>query len=83
MNPWLLAMIALLPPLVIPLGAAMRGGLAQRFVAVQLGTNVTVLILVLSSFAFDQPVLIDLPLTLALLSLPATLMFALFMERWL
>jgi multisubunit Na+/H+ antiporter MnhF subunit len=83
MTSWLLAMLALLPPLLIPLAVALRGDLAQRFVAVQLATNVTMLILVLSSFAFSQPPLIDLPLTLALLSLPATLMFALFVERWL
>lgn len=83
MTPWLLAVICGLPPLVTPLWVAARGSLPNRLVAVQLGTNVTVLLLVLSSFAFDQPALIDLPLTVAALSLPGTLMFALFIERWL
>ncbi|HEX2940896.1 MAG TPA: monovalent cation/H+ antiporter complex subunit F [Rhodopila sp.] len=83
MNPWLLSIIAWLPPLVVPLWVAARGTLPHRLVAVQLATNVTILILVLASFAFDQDSLIDLPLTLATLSLPGTLMLALFIERWL
>ncbi|HQT76462.1 MAG: hypothetical protein B7Z80_02925 [Rhodospirillales bacterium 20-64-7] len=83
MNPWLLSVIAWLPPLALPLWVAARGSLPARLVAVQLATNVTILILVLTSFAFDQTILIDLPLTLAALSLPGTLMLALFIERWL
>jgi multicomponent Na+:H+ antiporter subunit F len=83
MNPWLVSIIACLPPLLLPLWTAARGKLADRLVAIQLATNVTILILVLASFAFDQTSLIDLPLTLAALSLPGTLMYALFIERWL
>jgi multisubunit Na+/H+ antiporter MnhF subunit len=83
MNPWLLSVIAWLPPLALPLWVAVRGSLADRLVAVQLATNVTILLLVLMSFAFDQTSLIDLPLTLTALSLPGTLMFAHFAERWL
>ncbi|HYZ21556.1 MAG TPA: monovalent cation/H+ antiporter complex subunit F [Rhodopila sp.] len=83
MNPWLIAVTACLPPLLAPLWVAVRGRLADRLVAVQVATNVTILALVLCSFAFDQDSLIDLPLTLAALSLPGTLMFAFFIERWL
>jgi multisubunit Na+/H+ antiporter MnhF subunit len=83
MNPWLVAILACLPPLLLPLWVAARGRLPDRVVAVQLATNVTVLLLALGSFAFDQDSLVDLPLTLVALSLPATLMFALFIERWL
>jgi multicomponent Na+:H+ antiporter subunit F len=83
MNPWLLGVIAWLLPLALPLWVAARGNLADRLVAVQLATNVTILLLVLTSFAFDQTSLIDLPLTLTVLSLPGTLMFAHFVERWL
>lgn len=82
-NPWLIAIIALLPALGVPLWVAARGNLANRLAAVQLGSVVTALILVLMSFAFDQTSLIDLPLTLMVLSLPGTLMLALFLERWL
>ncbi|MFL5288964.1 MAG: monovalent cation/H+ antiporter complex subunit F [Rhodopila sp.] len=79
----MVAILACLPPLVLPLWTAATGRLPDRFVAVQLGTNVIALLLVLASFAFDQDSLIDLPLTLVALSLPGTLMYALFIERWL
>lgn len=83
MTIWLLAAIAMLPPLVVPLWVAMRGDLLNRLAAIQLGAVVTSLTLVLFSFAFDQSSEIDLPITLALLSLPGTLMLTLFLERWL
>ena len=83
MTPYLLAMVMCLPALAVPLWTAATGRLPDRFVAVQLATNVVVLLLVVASFAFDQDSLIDLPLTLVVLSLPGTLMFALFIERWL
>jgi multisubunit Na+/H+ antiporter MnhF subunit len=82
MTPWLAACIALLPALAVPLWVAMRGSLASRLVAVQLATTVTGVIMVLMSFAFDQPSLVDLSLTLGFLSLPGTLLLAIFVERW-
>lgn len=83
MNVWLAAIIALLVPFAIPVAVALRGGIAQRLVAVAFATILAVLELVLMSFAFDQPSFIDLPLTLGLMSLPGTLVFAHFLERWL
>ncbi len=83
MNAWMLALAALLPAFLVPVLAAFRGDTRGRLVALQLGTAVTVPMLVLMTFAFDQPALIDLALALALLSLPATLLLALFLERWL
>jgi len=83
MNVWLAAVLALLPPLAMAGTVALRAGSADRLVAVQLATSISILILVLMSFAFDQPSFIDLPLTLAFLSLPGTLVFAHFLERWL
>jgi multicomponent Na+:H+ antiporter subunit F len=83
MTIWLAVVIAMLPPLVVPLWVAMRGDLANRLVAVQLASAVASLVLVLMSFAFDQSTFIDLPITLSLLSLPGTLMLTLFLERWL
>lgn len=83
MTPWLAACIELLPALAVPLWIAMRGSLADRLVAVQLATIVTGTIMVLMSFAFDQASLVDLALTLGFLSLPGTLLLAIFMERWL
>ena len=84
MNAWLLASLALLPALAAPVFIACRSGsAATRLVAVQLATSLTTIILILMTFAFDQGSFIDLPLTLALLTLPGTLAMALFLERWL
>ncbi len=83
MNPWLVAILALAPAVALPIGAACRGGSFNRLVAVQLASSVAGLMLALMTFAFDQSSFIDLPLCLALLSLPGTLLLALFLERWL
>jgi multicomponent Na+:H+ antiporter subunit F len=83
MTPWTAAALALLPPLAIALWHTLRGGLTARLVAVQLAAGLTSLIIVLMSFAFDQPSIIDLALALGFLSLPGTLLLALFTERWL
>ena len=83
MSVWLAAVIGLLPALAVPIWIALTGGLADRLAAVQLASAVSAVILVLMSFAFDQSSLVDLPLTLALLSLPGTLVLAQFLERWL
>lgn len=83
MTSWMAATVALVPALAIPALAACRGGTAARLVAVQLATAVATLVLALMTFAFDQPAFIDLALTLALLTLPGTLLIAMFLERWL
>jgi multicomponent Na+:H+ antiporter subunit F len=83
MNIWLVAVIALVPALAVPVIGALRGPLLPRLVAVQLATGLTALILALMTFAFDQSAFMDLPLTLVLLSFPGTLALALFLERWL
>jgi multisubunit Na+/H+ antiporter MnhF subunit len=73
------ATIALLPSFAVAVFAACRGRIAAR----QLATSLAMILLALMSFAFDQSAFIDLPLTLAFLTLPATLVMALFLERWL
>ncbi len=83
MTVWTLAVLLLLPPLTVPVLAACRGGTGSRLVALQLATALTTIILVLMTFAFDQSAFADLPLTLALLALPGTLVIAMFLERWL
>jgi multisubunit Na+/H+ antiporter MnhF subunit len=79
----MLAILALLPVFALAVAAALRGRLGERFVAVQLASGLAIPMLVLMTFAFDQSALIDLALALALLSLPAALLLAMFMERWL
>ena len=83
MNPWLLTLLALLPPLLMPVALAMRGAAGQRLVAVQMTGSVATLVLAVMTFAFDQASSIDLALTFAILTLPATLLFAVYLERWL
>jgi multisubunit Na+/H+ antiporter MnhF subunit len=80
---WLLAVIALMPPVGVAVGAGLVTGAARRLIAVEFLASLIVLVMVLMSFAFDQPSLVDLPLTIAFLSLPGTLVFAHFLERWL
>lgn len=83
MSAWLAAAIALLPPLALAAVYCARGSLGLRLAAVQLAGSLGAVELVAATFVFGQPSSIELPLTLALLTLPATLLFAVFMERWL
>ena len=80
---WLYACIALLLPLALALAALARGTAADRLAAVQIASTMAVLTLAAMDYAFDQPAAIDIALSLALLSLPGTLVFAVFQERWL
>ena len=80
---WLAAVVALLPALAVPVFAALRGDAGRRLAALQLATPLVSIILALMTFAFDQQSFVDLALTLALVSLPGTLVVALFLERWL
>lgn len=83
MTAWILALIAMLPPLSVAVAVALRSDIAGRLVALQFAASIALVMLVLMSFAFDQPSFVDLPLTLVFLSLPGTLVFAHFLERWL
>ena len=83
MNPWLLASIALIPPLGLVATMCMRGAPGARLAAVQLTGSLGVLALVAMTFAFGQASSIDLALSLGLLTLPASLLYAVFLERWL
>lgn len=80
---WLVLLVTLLPALGVVVFAGCHGGTMARLVAVQMASAVTSIMLIAMTFAFEQPAFIDVPLSLALLSLPGTLLMALFMERWL
>jgi len=78
-----MTIFALLPPLLAGVARASRGPLRTRPLAIQfLGSLVTV-VFVLIALAMQQPSYIDLALTLSLLSLAGTLVYAFYMERWL
>lgn len=83
MTVWLLATILLVPPFAVPVIFAMRGGANDRLAAVQLSGTLAGLSVALMTFAFDQPAFVDLALCLTLLSVPGTLLFTMFMERFL
>jgi multisubunit Na+/H+ antiporter MnhF subunit len=82
MTVWQLAATGILLAYV-PCGiATFRGALADRLVALEMAGLLTVLELVLLAEAFNISYLYDLALTLAILSLGATMVFARFLERW-
>jgi len=83
MNPWLIAAVPLALTLLPPAFVALRGTLVQRLIAVQLASVIGAVLFVVLSYGFGQPSFLDLALTLVLLSLPGTLTFTLFLERWL
>jgi multisubunit Na+/H+ antiporter MnhF subunit len=82
-NAWLIAAVLLLPPFLAAVLAAGRGAIHGRLVAVELATSLAIVLLIVLSFAFDQSSSIDLALTLAVLTMPGTMLLALFQERWL
>jgi len=83
MSAWIVAFIALVPPLGMCAYHVLRGDTADRLVALELASAVGSLMLVLTSVGFGQPSFIDLALALSLLGLVGTLVFAQFLERWL
>ena len=83
MNPWLLATLALVPLLALMVVMCGRGPVGRRIAATQLAGSLGALTLVSMTFAFGQASSMDLALTLGLLTLPASLLFAVFLERWL
>ena len=82
MSIWLAAAIALLPPLAVAVWGATALPLADRLVSVALASAIAGQAMIMLSFAFDQDSTLDVPLTLAFLSLPGTLLLAVFLERW-
>lgn len=83
MSPWLAAFALCIPPFALAAWRALSGRAAQRLVAAELAAGVGTLMLVLSSFAWPHDGLIDLALALGLLTIPGTLAFTHFFERWL
>jgi multicomponent Na+:H+ antiporter subunit F len=79
---WLWTAIALIAAMFVPIVMACRGRMAERLVAVQMATTLATIALIIMSFAFDAPALMDLPLSLILLGIPGTLLFAVALERW-
>lgn len=83
MNAWLVAIILLMPPLLVPIYVATREDANNRLVAVQVASTLAALIIALMTFAFDQSSFIDVALCVTLLAVPGTYLYTVFMERWL
>jgi len=79
----MMAFLGLLPAVATAAALAATGEAVQRLVAVQLLSALMAPALAILTFAYDQSAFIDLALLAALLNLPATMLFALFLERWL
>jgi len=72
-------LVALVPCLVVILRARMASGLA----AFQLAGTVTILAVLLLAVGFHRTIVADIPVALAVLSFPSSILFAHFLERWL
>jgi multicomponent Na+:H+ antiporter subunit F len=83
MNAWLLGATVLLFGLVPSGIAGFRGHAINRLVGLEMAATVEVLILVLLAEGFHRSNMLDLALTLALLSFGGGLVFVRFLERWL
>lgn len=83
MTGWLLAAIALAVGFVLCGLVCVRARTVDRVIAVELGSLLAALEIVLLAEAFHRDFLYDLALTLTLLSFASTMVFAHFLERWL
>lgn len=83
MSPWLIAFLLCLPTFALAAYRALSGRSAQRLVAAELAVCIGTLMLALAAFAWPHDGLIDLALALGLVSVPGTLVFTHFLERWL
>ncbi|HWE37914.1 MAG TPA: monovalent cation/H+ antiporter complex subunit F [Isosphaeraceae bacterium] len=83
MNPWIVA-ASLLAIALVPCGIVMvRKSTADGLVALELAGTITCLCLLALAEGLRLSYLFDVALTLAVLSYPAGLVFAHFLERWL
>ena len=84
MNVWLIGATALLAGL-LPCGFVLvRGRLTEALVALELGSTVVTVVLVLLAEGFGRSSYFVLPLVLAALSFVGTLVFVRFLgDRWL
>ena len=80
---WLLA-AALLMLGLVPCGiVVVRGKALERVVAVQTGSVIAVLAMLVYEQGVGRPSFFDLSLALAVLAFPSALLYAHFYERWL
>jgi multisubunit Na+/H+ antiporter MnhF subunit len=82
-NIWLLA-VALLQAGILLCGVVcVRSNLLRSVVAMEMASAIAVLSVVLLAEAVGRPAWFDLALALGLLSFPSSMVFLIFLERWL
>jgi multicomponent Na+:H+ antiporter subunit F len=83
LNPWLIAAAVLVLGL-IPCGVVIaRKSPADGLAALQLAGILTTLAALLLAAGTHRPTVADIPMALAVLTFPSSLLFAHFLERWL
>ena len=83
MNLWLIAAGVLLAALLPCAVVVWRGAVLDRLVALELAGTITALLVVVLAQGLGRSSVLDLALALALLSMPGTLVYTYFLERWL
>lgn len=82
MNEWLAAAILVLLGL-FPCGIVVaRAKPAERLIAIEMAGMISSTALLLLAKGSNRPSFVDLALTLAIVSIPGTLLFAHYLERW-
>lgn len=83
MNVWVIVAFILLLCLIPPFIRCIKGDVVNRLVALEAGSTLTTIILLVLAVAYHRVPFVDMALTLALLSFGAGLVFTRFLERWL
>ncbi len=83
MNVWLIASTVLLLCLVPCIVRVVRGTIADRLIALEAAVIVTILALLTLEEGQQRQSFFDLSLAMAVLTIPSTLLFAVFYRRWL
>jgi multicomponent Na+:H+ antiporter subunit F len=81
MNIWLLAAYGVAACLLPCADMCLRGSPERRLVGLEMTSVIATLLLVLFAVGFHRLILIDLPLSLAIMSLGGGLVFARFLEK--
>lgn len=81
MNAWMVAAYAVGACLLPCAHVCLRGSPERRLVGLEMTSTITAILLALLAVATHRLVLMDLPLTVAMLALGGGLVFARFLER--
>ncbi len=81
MNPWLLTATVAGASLIPCAFACLRGSPERRLVGLEMTGIIVVILLILLTIGYGRLPFIDMPLSLALLSFGAGLVFARFLEK--